>query len=179
MKFKAVLTDRGLNVLHRGFLPTLEKFGKHCLLLLSPEDVHLVMGPSDADGLVVTARIANVVLFDPERFNCKSRQADNIAVSVEIGLLMKVLKAAASHAAEQLDMKLAMRPLGSAIGGADRPVLSFSWRGQHMTMVQDLPISQPLQAGQLGEALRLRDVSQLCDYYLDAQPEAVRLQVGW
>ena len=62
MKFKAVLTDRGLHVLHKGFLPTLEKFGKSCQMLLSPEDVHLVQGAADADGLVVTARLANVGL---------------------------------------------------------------------------------------------------------------------
>ena len=63
MKFKAVLTDRGLHVLHKGFLPTLEKFGKSCQMLLSPEDVHLVQGAADADGLVVTARLANVGLL--------------------------------------------------------------------------------------------------------------------
>ncbi len=30
MKFKATLSDRGLRVLERGFLPTLEKLGKRC-----------------------------------------------------------------------------------------------------------------------------------------------------
>lgn len=111
MKFKATLSDRGLRVLERAFLPTLEKLGKRCQvgaaalpprlrgstvllpalllaleiapfarshparhdsmlsfaidspllqLLLSPEDVHLIQGVTDTDGLQVTARLANV-----------------------------------------------------------------------------------------------------------------------
>ena len=60
MKFKATLSDRGLRVLERGFLPTLEKLGKRVQVLLGPDDVHLVQGVSDTDGLQVTARLANV-----------------------------------------------------------------------------------------------------------------------
>ena len=111
MKFKATLSDRGLRVLERAFLPTLEKLGKRCQvgaapfglegagakqapqcsslphcchscavklsscqgelschppappvlqLLLSPEDVHLIQGVTDTDGLQDTARLANV-----------------------------------------------------------------------------------------------------------------------
>lgn len=60
MKFKGTLSDRGLRVLEKGFLPTLEKLGKRVQVLLSPEDVHLIQAPSDTDGLAVTARLANV-----------------------------------------------------------------------------------------------------------------------
>ena len=60
MKFKGTLSDRGLRVLEKGFLPTLEKLGKRVQVLLGPEDVHLVQAPSDTDGLQVTARLANV-----------------------------------------------------------------------------------------------------------------------
>lgn len=180
MRFKAVITDRGLNVLHRGFLPTLEKFGKSCQLLLSPEDVHLVQGPADADGLVITARLANSVLFDPEGFRCVSRQSNNIVFSVDIALFAKVLKSAVSYEAEALEMKLAMRALPSGPNGApnpERPTLSFSWRGQHMTMVQDMPISAPYSAERLQEVLRWRDVGALCPFYLDVQLEQPRIQM--
>ena len=60
MKFKATLSDRGLRVLEKGFLPTLEKFGKQCQLLLGPEDVHLIQTTVHADGLQITARLALV-----------------------------------------------------------------------------------------------------------------------
>ena len=60
MKFKGVLSDRGLRVLEKGFLPTLEKLGKRCQVLLSPEDVHLIQAVTDTDGLQVTARLAKV-----------------------------------------------------------------------------------------------------------------------
>lgn len=58
MKLKATLSDRGLRVLERGFLPTLEKFGKQCQLLFGPEDVHLIQTSLNADGLQITARLA-------------------------------------------------------------------------------------------------------------------------
>lgn len=145
MKFKATLSDRGLRVLEKGFLPTLEKLGKRCQLLLGPEDVHLIQSPADTDGLQVTARLANVrfsscfcsncllqddfitalqlcismrmgvlklillplsaetaerpcaapmlqvVLFEEEGFKCQSRYENQIAFSVDIALLLKVL----------------------------------------------------------------------------------------
>ena len=57
---QATLSDRGLRVLERGFLPTLDKFGKKCVLLFGPEDVHLIQTSLDADGLQITARLALV-----------------------------------------------------------------------------------------------------------------------
>ena len=58
--WQATLSERGIRSLERGFLPTLEKLGKRVQLLLGPEDVHLMQGPSETDGLQVTARLVNV-----------------------------------------------------------------------------------------------------------------------
>ena len=44
-----------------GLLPTLEKFGKTCQLLLGPEDLHLVQTSQDTDGMQITARWAVVI----------------------------------------------------------------------------------------------------------------------
>ena len=44
MQFKATRSDRGLRVLEKGFLPTLEKLGKRCQLLLTPEVSWLLHG---------------------------------------------------------------------------------------------------------------------------------------
>ncbi|PRW59440.1 DNA damage checkpoint isoform A [Chlorella sorokiniana] len=178
MKFKATLSDRGLRVLERGFLPTLEKLGKRCQLLLSPEDVHLIQGVTDTDGLQVTARLANAVLFEEEGFKCQSRYNNQIAFSVDIALLLKVLRSAVGHDADALEMKLAMRSLPCATDAApqQRPTLAFSWRGHNVTMVQELPISQPFTQRDVEELCRQKDITSLSPFYLDLQDEVLRTQ---
>ncbi|EFN57453.1 hypothetical protein CHLNCDRAFT_142941 [Chlorella variabilis] len=176
MKFKAVLSDRGLRVLEKGFLPTLEKLGKRCQLLLSPEDVHLIQAVADTDGLQVTARLANVVLFEEEGFKCQSRYNNQIAFSVDIALLLKVLRAAVGHDADALEMKLAMRSVPCTGAGGptqQRPTLAFSWRGHNVTMVQELPISQPYSQRDVEELVRQRDIASLSPFYIDLQDEAL------
>lgn len=180
MKFKATLSDRGLRVLEKGFLPTLEKLGKRCQLLLGPEDVHLIQQPSDTDGLQVTARLANVVLFEEEAFKCQSWYDNHIGFSVDIALLLKVLRSAVSHDADALEMKLAMRSLPcAAAGGAapqQRPTLVFSWRGHNVTMVQELPISQPYTQREVEDLGRQKDVCAISTFYIDLQDEVLRIQ---
>ena len=91
MKFKATLTARGMRVLERGFLPTLEKLGKSCAVLLGPEDVHLLQGAAEAGGLHVVARLARSVLFDEGGgYSCESRYRNLIAFAVDIALMLKV-----------------------------------------------------------------------------------------
>ena len=58
-----------------------------------------------------------MVLFEEEGFKCQSRYANQIAFSLDIGLLLKVLRSALSHDADGLEMKLAMRSLPCAAGG--------------------------------------------------------------
>ena len=41
-------------------LPLLEKFGKTCVVLFRPGDVHFIQKPVDADGMQVTARCSKV-----------------------------------------------------------------------------------------------------------------------
>jgi HUS1 checkpoint protein len=42
------------------FLPTLEKFGKTCHILLGPDEVFFIQRPVDADGANVTVRFSVV-----------------------------------------------------------------------------------------------------------------------
>ena len=57
-----------------------------------------------------------VVLFEEEGFRCQSRYGNQIAFAVDCALLLKVLRAAAGHDADALEMKLAMRSLPCAAG---------------------------------------------------------------
>lgn len=60
MRFKSTISHYGLNALEKHYLPTLEKFGKHCDLMLSPEDVYLIQDVTDADGMQIVARLSGV-----------------------------------------------------------------------------------------------------------------------
>jgi hypothetical protein len=56
------------------------------------------------------------VLFEEEGFKCQSRYDDRIAFALDLPLLLKVLRAAVSHDADALHVKLAMRSVHSAAG---------------------------------------------------------------
>ena len=85
MKFKGTFSDRGLRALEKsnsvslnlnkvvlgsgsrkqesksaGLLPTLEKFGKTCQLLLGPDNLHFIQASQDTDGMQITASWAVV-----------------------------------------------------------------------------------------------------------------------
>lgn len=61
MKFKGVFTHRGASMLERAFLPTVEKFGRSCQLLITPEQFCLVQTSlNTSEGAHVCARINTV-----------------------------------------------------------------------------------------------------------------------
>ncbi len=62
MRFKGIISHEGMRALEQ-FLPCLEKFGKHCYLLLTPTDVYLLQDVDTTDGMQVSARLENVRLF--------------------------------------------------------------------------------------------------------------------
>ena len=154
-------------------MPTLEKFGKTCQLLLGPEDLHLVQTSQDTDGMQITARWAAVsrllhievcllvastiihmlyclqgVLFEPETYKTISKNHNLIAFVFEVPLLLRVLKAAGNNAADSLEVKLAMRTMsgGPSSQSVSRPYLTFASKGHNLNMTQDLPVSKPYTA---------------------------------
>jgi HUS1 checkpoint protein len=60
MRFKATISLDGLMALERRYLPTLEKFGKRCAVLLSPSEVYLVQDAHEADGMQISASLSAV-----------------------------------------------------------------------------------------------------------------------
>ena len=58
------------------------------------------------------------VLWEEEGFKCQSRYSNQIAFSLDIGLLLRVLRSAVGHDADALEVKLAMRGIPGAGAGA-------------------------------------------------------------
>jgi hypothetical protein len=128
MKFKAVLTERGLRTLGKGeiahvpvpgmlfnmynaecccaaFLPTFEKFGKTCQLLLGPTDIHLIQTAEDTGGAYLTARLAVVragSLRSRDRTLGSTRCCQSVPCSMARSTPMRDLRQSTTSAPSQL-----------------------------------------------------------------------------
>lgn len=60
MRFKGIIAHIGMRALENQFLPCLEKFGKQCYILLTPEDFYILQDSNDADGIQTSARLEHV-----------------------------------------------------------------------------------------------------------------------
>lgn len=178
MKFKGVFTDRGARTFERAFLPTLEKFGKTCQVLVTPEQFCLVQTSLNTDGAHVCARMNTDVLFEAGSFTVVSRHHNFIAFSVDAALLLKVLRSASGNETERLEVKLAQKPV--QIPGQDepeqRPFMSFTAVGNSVSIVQDLPISKPFTPSEIDRVANAKAVSQYSELYLDLLSAGPRLQ---
>ncbi|GLC37867.1 hypothetical protein PLESTM_000656400 [Pleodorina starrii] len=152
MKLKGRLTEHGARLLWKNFLPTIEKFGKTCQVLLGTDEVHFVQTSLNTDGVHVTARFATETLFDPDSYRCQSKHFNLIAFQVEVGLLLRVLKGAAATNADLVDVKLTMR------------------QGASTTVVQDVPISKPYTASEVQSLVGAKDGGSFCPAYVDVVP---------
>lgn len=150
---------------------------------------------------------ATLFVTEPEgSYRVASRHHNLIAVSLDVALLTKALRSAAAAAAQAglggaddpgagvVDVRLTQRavPVSSAAaaaaaangGGNDpqqqppapaRPFLAFGVRG---TLSQDLPVSRPFAPAEVDRLAGAKDVSELCDYYVDLADCGVRWLQG-
>lgn len=172
MKLKGQLTDNGARLLWKSFLPTLEKFGKTCQLLLGPDEVYLIQTSLNTDGVHSTAKLASDTLFEPGSYRCQSKHHDLIAFTADVGLLLRVLKGAAANAADSVEVKLTIRQVADAAGAAtNKPFLCFTATGPSLHVVQDVPISKPYNMAELEQLVAAKDVGPYCPSYCDLGPE--------
>ncbi|KAI8470282.1 MAG: DNA damage checkpoint protein [Monoraphidium minutum] len=178
MKFRGTFTDRGARVLEKAFLPTAEKFGKTCQLLITPEQFCIVQTQVNSAGAHVCARINTDVLFEPGSFSVMSRHHNLIAFSADVGLLLKVLRSASGNDTERLEAKLVQKPV--PVPGQDTPTqmpfMSFTARGASVCIVQDLPISKPFSPAEIDAVAAAKSVAAYAPLYLDLACGGPRLQ---
>ncbi|KAG2453525.1 hypothetical protein HYH02_001745 [Chlamydomonas schloesseri] len=171
MKLKATLTEHGSRLLWKNFLPTIEKFGKTCQVLLGTDEVHFIQTSLNTDGVHVTARFAAETLFDTATYRCQSKHYNLIAFQVEVGLLLRVLKGAAATNAHVVDVKLTIRQVtGPAGEPTSKPFLSFTASGASTNVVQDVPIGRPYSPAEVSALVAAKDVGAYCPAYVDLVP---------
>ena len=109
----------------------------------------------------------------PGSLQCESKAGGFIAYAVELALLAKALRSAVAQYAESLSVRLTLRaPAG---GGPATPTLAFAWRGDNVSLGQELPVGAPAGAPELQRLCRLADVAMPCPFCVDLLPAAERL----
>lgn len=96
-----------------------------------------------------------------------------IAFHITIALFLKAMRAAYSHDANALDIKLANRAAPGAGPTQDRsrPMLIISWGNDNVNLSQEMPVGAPCKEPELADLQhRLCNPNVLCPFYLDIYP---------
>ncbi|KAF8407398.1 hypothetical protein HHK36_006529 [Tetracentron sinense] len=177
MKFKAFLTDNGVNLLEKRFLPALDKMGRICHLYLSRDHAIFLHNLLNGDGVQSIAQFRKETLFEDYRIS--SQNDDRIAFSLDLALLHRALRSSVSiciegGAANRLQIKLVKKlPPNSR---QPTPFLTFETKGYKSAVIQDVPISKPLSRADVMELQSALDMAQDLPQTLVQVPDLVQLQ---
>lgn len=158
MKFKAFLTENGVTLLERRFIPALEKMGKICHVYLTKDHTFFLHNLITNDGVQSIAQFRKDALFSDYRIS--SQNEDRIAFSLDLSLLLRALRSAAaiSSAVDRLQIKLVKKLPPNSTN--PMPFLSFETKGYASAVIQDIPISKPLSRAQVLELQTALDDAQ-------------------
>ncbi|XP_042504583.1 uncharacterized protein LOC122081484 isoform X2 [Macadamia integrifolia] len=98
MKFKAFLTDNGVALLEKRFLPAMDKMGRVCHLYLTRDHAMFLHNLLNGDGVQSIAQFRKESLFDDYRIS--SQNEDRIAFLVDLGLLHRALRSSVNISIE-------------------------------------------------------------------------------
>ncbi|CAK7356949.1 unnamed protein product [Dovyalis caffra] len=181
MKFKAFLTDNGVSLLDRRFLPALEKMGKICHLFLTRDHAFFLHNLLSTDGIQSIAQFRKQALFDDYRIS--SQNEDRIAFAFDISLLLRAVRSSVSICSEfgaapapanRLQIKLVKKLPPNCT--QPMPFLTFETKGYKSAVIQDVPISKPLSRAQVLELQATLDAAQDLPRTLVQVPDLNRLQ---
>ncbi|MBA0839324.1 hypothetical protein Goarm_005067 [Gossypium armourianum] len=180
MKFKAFLTEHGVNLLERRFLPALDKMGKICHLFLTRDHAIFLHNLLNGDGVQCIAQFRKEALFDDYRIS--SQNEDRIAFAIDVSLLLRAVRSSVSictefgngPSANRLQIKLVKKlPLNCT---QPMPFLTFETKGYKSAVIQDVPISRPLSRAQVLELQTALELAQDIPQTLVQVPDSNQLQ---
>ncbi|OVA10825.1 Checkpoint protein Hus1/Mec3 [Macleaya cordata] len=180
MKFKAFLTDNGVNLLEKRFLPALDKMGRICHLYLTRDHAIFLHNLLNGDGVQSIAQFRKEALFDDYRIS--SQNEDRIAFTIDLALLHRALRSSVSISSttttttitDRLQIKLVKKlPPNSQ---QPMPFLSFESKGYKSAVIQDVPISKPLSRADVLELQSALDMAQDLPQTLVQVPDLHQLQ---
>ncbi|KAK9229423.1 hypothetical protein WN944_022385 [Citrus x changshan-huyou] len=149
MKFKAFLTENGVNLLEKRFLPALDKMGKVRHLFLTREKAYFLHNLLSGEGIQCVAQFHKETLFDDYRISTGS-------------------------AANCFQIKLVKKLPPNCTRAM--PFLTFETKGYKSAVIQDVPISKPLSRAQVLELQTALDMAQDLPPTLVQVPDLNKLQ---
>ncbi|XP_068664175.1 uncharacterized protein [Aristolochia californica] len=174
MKFKAFLTDNGVNLLEKRFVPSLDKIGRICLMYLTRDHVFFLHNLLNSDGIQSIAQFRKEALF--EEYRISSQNDDRIAFTIDLGLLHRALRSSVSiEGGERLQIKL-VKKLPAGGSNLPMPFLTFETKGYKSALIQDVPISKPLSRTDVVELQATLDTVQDLPQTLVQVPDLIQLQ---
>ncbi|XP_057447661.1 uncharacterized protein LOC130739405 [Lotus japonicus] len=181
MKFKAFLTENGVILLERRFIPALEKMGKTCHLYLTKDHAIFLHNLLNGDGIQSIAQFRKEALFDDYRIS--SQNDDRIAFSIDLSLLLRALRssvavssqysAASAANPNRLQIKLVKKLPPNSTNPT--PFLTFETSGFKSAVIQDIPISKPLSRAQVVELQNALDLAQDLPQTLLQVPDLIQM----
>ncbi|XP_076931604.1 uncharacterized protein LOC143596810 [Bidens hawaiensis] len=184
MKFKAFLTDHGINLLEKRFLQALDKMGKICHLYLTRDHAIFLHNLLNGDGIQSIAQFQKEALFEDYRIS--SQNDDRIAFTIDLSLLHRALRSVltiytefggsvgADATTNRLQIKLVKKlPPHSS---QPMPFLTFETKGYKSAVIQDVPISKPLSRADVLELQSALDMAQDLPQTLVQVPDMNQLQ---
>eukprot|EP00262_Sarcandra_glabra_P015724 TRINITY_DN490_c1_g2_i1.p1 TRINITY_DN490_c1_g2~~TRINITY_DN490_c1_g2_i1.p1 ORF type:complete len:314 (-),score=42.62 TRINITY_DN490_c1_g2_i1:742-1683(-) len=174
MKFKAFLTENGVNLLEKRFVPSLEKMGRVCHVYLSRDHAIFVHNILNGDGVQTIAQLDKDTLFQDYRIS--SQNDDRIAFAVDLSLLHRALKSSLTidGGRDRLQIKLVKKL--SPNSTHPMPFLTFETKGYKSAVIQDVPISKPLSRADVMELQSALDMAQDLPQTLVRVPDLLQLQ---
>ena len=180
MKFKAFLTENGVNLLEKRFLPALDKMGKICHLYLTRDHTMFLHNLLNGDGIQSVAQFRKEALFDDYRIS--SQNEDHIAFAIDISLLQRAVRSSVSICTEfgsgltqnRLQIKLVKKLPPNCT--QSMPFLTFETKGYKSAVIQDVPISKPFSRAQVIELQTALDMAQDLPQTLVQVPDLNQLQ---
>ncbi|XP_047342179.1 uncharacterized protein LOC124945735 [Impatiens glandulifera] len=184
MKFKAFLTDNGVCLLEKRFLPALDKMGKICHLYMTRDHFIFLHNLLNGDGVQSVAQFRKEALFDDYRIS--SQNEDRIAFTIDLSLLHRALRSIIAIHAEfaagddgngtsnRLQIKLVKKL--SPHSHQPMPFLTFESKGYKSAVIQDVPISKPLSRSDVLELQSALDMAQDLPPTLVQVPDLSQLQ---
>ena len=180
MKFKAFLTENGVNLLEKRFIPALDKMGKICHVYLTKDHAFFLHNLLNGDVIQSIAQFHKQALFDDYRIS--SQNNDRIAFTIDVSLLQRALRSSVSiccefeggNAANRLQIKLVKKLPPNCT--QPMPFLTFETKGYKSAVIQDVPISKPLSRAEVLELQTALDMAQDLPQTLVQVPDLNQLQ---
>lgn len=176
MKFRAFVTDHGVTLLEKRFIPAMDKMGRTCHMYLTRDHAFLLHNLLNGDGVQSIAQFKKESLF--QDYHISSVNDDRIAFTIDLALLLRALRSSVSIYGGNNNSRLQVKLVKKLTPNSQQPMpfLTFETKGYKSAVIQDVPISKPLSRGDVTELVTAIETAADIPATLVQGPDLLQLQ---